>query len=118
MATKPKRGFIRIHAELCKGCYLCQSVCPLDLISVSETLNQKGYYPAFYKEERLEIESRKCKGCALCVHYCPRDVLHLSEERNHKGYAVAAVHDAGDCTGCRLCEISCPDLAIYVAEGP
>lgn len=71
MATKSKRGFIKIHAELCKGCYLCQSVCPLNLISVSETLNQKGYYPAHYKEEHIEIEPRKCKGCALCAIVCP-----------------------------------------------
>jgi len=36
MASKQKKGFIKIDEELCKGCYLCQSVCPMNLISVSE----------------------------------------------------------------------------------
>ncbi|GAG02953.1 MAG: 4Fe-4S dicluster domain-containing protein [Desulfobacteraceae bacterium] len=71
MATKLKRGFIKIEAELCKGCYLCTSVCPLNLISVSDSLNQKGYYPAQYNEKGIEIENHLCKGCALCAIICP-----------------------------------------------
>jgi 2-oxoglutarate ferredoxin oxidoreductase subunit delta len=71
MATKQKQGFIRIDSELCKGCYLCESVCPLGLISVSDKLNQKGYYPAYYREQDMEIEEHQCKGCALCAVVCP-----------------------------------------------
>jgi 2-oxoglutarate ferredoxin oxidoreductase subunit delta len=71
MAQRSRRGFIRIDKELCKGCYLCESVCPLDLISVSDTLNQKGYYPAQYSEEGKTIEEHQCKGCALCAVMCP-----------------------------------------------
>jgi 2-oxoglutarate ferredoxin oxidoreductase subunit delta len=71
MVAKPKRGFIRIDGELCKGCYLCQSVCPMDLISVSEDLNQKGYHPAQYSEAGLDIEDHRCTGCALCAVVCP-----------------------------------------------
>jgi 2-oxoglutarate ferredoxin oxidoreductase subunit delta len=65
------RGFIRIDTELCKGCYLCRSVCPHDLISVCDRLNQKGYYPAKYSEEEIEIEEHVCNGCALCAIVCP-----------------------------------------------
>jgi len=71
MATKSKRGFIKIDIELCKGCYLCKSVCPLNLISVSDKLNQNGYHPAQYIEEGMEIENHACKGCALCAIVCP-----------------------------------------------
>ncbi len=71
MAQRLRRGFIRIDKELCKGCYLCESVCPLGLISVSDTLNQKGYYPAQYSEEDKAIEEHRCKGCALCAIMCP-----------------------------------------------
>lgn len=71
MVAKTKRGFIIIDMELCKGCYLCESVCPLGLISVSDTLNQKGYYPAQYREEGKAIEEHQCKGCALCAIVCP-----------------------------------------------
>jgi len=71
MVAKPKKGFITIDEELCKGCYLCRSVCPMDLISVSDTLNQKGYHPAQYSEAELEIEHHRCTGCALCALVCP-----------------------------------------------
>jgi 2-oxoglutarate ferredoxin oxidoreductase subunit delta len=72
MVAKPtRRGFITIDEELCKGCYLCQSVCPMDLISVSDRLNQKGYHPAQYNEARLDLEDHRCTGCALCALVCP-----------------------------------------------
>ena len=71
MASKPKIGFIKIDEELCKGCYLCQSVCPMNLISVSEKLNQKGYHPVVYNEVEMELEKHQCKGCALCALVCP-----------------------------------------------
>ena len=72
MATKStKRCLIKIDRELCKGCYLCKLACPLDLINVSDKLNQKGYYPAQYSEEDLEINKHKCKGCTLCAIVCP-----------------------------------------------
>ncbi|MFW6147878.1 MAG: 4Fe-4S dicluster domain-containing protein [Thermodesulfobacteriota bacterium] len=71
MGVRSKRGFITIDGELCKGCYLCRSVCPMDLISISDKLNQKGYYPAQYAEADLEIEHHRCTGCALCAIVCP-----------------------------------------------
>jgi len=71
MVTKSKRGFIRIDTEQCKGCYLCESVCPLGLISVSDKVNQRGYYPAYYSEEGKAVEEHQCKGCALCAIVCP-----------------------------------------------
>ncbi|MBW1689256.1 MAG: 4Fe-4S ferredoxin [Deltaproteobacteria bacterium] len=77
MATKSKRGSIRIDRELCKGCYLCESVCPLGLISVSDTLNQKGYYPVHYSEEDIPIEGHQCKACALCAIVCPDIVIEV-----------------------------------------
>jgi len=80
MATKSKKGFIKIDVELCKGCYLCKSVCPNDLISVSERLNQKGYYPASYDEEGVEIEKHVCKGCALCAIVCPDVAIEVYRE--------------------------------------
>ena len=82
MATKSKRGFIKIEAELCKGCYLCKSVCPFKLISISDCLNQKRYYPAQYHEENREIESHVCKGCALCTQMCPTKAIKLIIDNN------------------------------------
>jgi len=39
MTKKTKKGKITIDRELCKGCYLCISVCPSHLIAVSDKLN-------------------------------------------------------------------------------
>jgi len=80
MAAKSKRGFIKIEAELCKGCYLCKSVCPHDLIFVSDRLNQKAYYPAIYSEEGIGIEKHVCRGCALCAIVCPDIAIEVYRE--------------------------------------
>lgn len=71
MAKKTKKGRITIDRELCKGCYLCASVCPNHLIEVSDKLNQKGYYPAEFKETDEKEENHKCTGCAICATICP-----------------------------------------------
>jgi len=55
-------------------------VCPFELISISESLNQKGYYPAQYNEEGIEIESHVCKGCALCAIVCPDIAIEVYRE--------------------------------------
>jgi len=80
MVSKSKRGSIKIDGELCKGCYLCTSVCPQGLISISEKLNQKGYYPAEYSEAGTDIESHQCKGCALCAIVCPDIAIEVYRE--------------------------------------
>ena len=71
MVKKTKTGKITIDRELCKGCYLCISVCPDQLISISDKLNQKGYYPAEFIETDKNEEDRKCTGCTSCAVICP-----------------------------------------------
>jgi len=71
MAKKRKNGKINIERDLCKGCYLCISVCPNDLIVISEKLNQKGYYPAEFIQADDGKNGHKCTGCAMCAIICP-----------------------------------------------
>ncbi len=57
---------ITINTERCKGCGLCVSACPLDiLILSSEAINKKGYSPAKC------IDMDRCSGCASCAIMCP-----------------------------------------------
>jgi 2-oxoglutarate ferredoxin oxidoreductase subunit delta len=71
MPKEIKRGSITIDRELCKGCYLCVSVCPNHLIAASDELNQKGYYPAQFSQTNDDRKEGKCTGCATCAIVCP-----------------------------------------------
>lgn len=56
---------IIIDEEKCKGCRLCLSVCPKNLITMSQRLNSKGYYPAG------QVKEEECTACGLCYLICP-----------------------------------------------
>ena len=60
-------NYIEIDAERCKGCYLCITACPHDLIEKSDQLNRAGCYPACPKE----LAQCKCTACGLCWQMCP-----------------------------------------------
>ena len=56
--------------ELCKGCELCTTVCPVKIIVMDRTkINVKGYNPA------TVTDMDKCIGCANCATICPDVVI-------------------------------------------
>ncbi|MGD9678042.1 MAG: ferredoxin family protein [Vulcanibacillus sp.] len=57
--------------ELCKGCGLCLSVCPKNIIILADNLNDKGYRPA------TVIEQDKCISCLACGIICPDAVITI-----------------------------------------
>lgn len=57
-------GKIIIDKERCKGCTLCVTVCPNNVISISEKANSKGYFPS-------QSTGANCTGCANCAVVCP-----------------------------------------------
>jgi 2-oxoglutarate ferredoxin oxidoreductase subunit delta len=60
------KGRILVDEEKCKGCELCTTVCPYELIHMADHYNAKGYRPA----ELVDPEGR-CTGCTLCAMICP-----------------------------------------------
>ena len=68
-------GRIVIDAERCKGCELCRSACPQDVIKLADDLNSKGYRPAV-----LLDPEHKCTGCALCAVVCPDACITVYRE--------------------------------------
>ncbi len=61
------RGTVYINHERCKGCTLCTTVCPQNVLFMDEDrLNGKGYHPA-----HLVDPEGKCTGCAICAVICP-----------------------------------------------
>ncbi len=67
---RPKRGFkmakIDVDNSFCKGCGLCASSCPKNIIELDmQRINEKGYHPAHC------IDDTRCIGCAMCATMCP-----------------------------------------------
>lgn len=61
---------VTFNTDICKGCGLCVTACPKNLIRMSkEILNIKGHHPA----EITDQES--CIACAFCATMCPDCVI-------------------------------------------
>ncbi len=57
---------VTFDEERCKGCRLCTSVCPKNIVVIKEDiLNSRGYHPAGV------TDMEKCIGCAFCAVMCP-----------------------------------------------
>jgi len=78
MAKKKTKGYVMIDPELCKGCYLCVSVCPRKTLGISRMINQKGYYPAEFQGG--EEGEKQCTGCANCAIICPDIAIEVYRE--------------------------------------
>lgn len=59
-------GAVEVNKERCKGCNLCVTACPSDVLALhSKKVNDKGYHYAYM------INPDKCIGCASCGYVCP-----------------------------------------------
>ena len=63
------RGSIVVNVERCKGCEICLTACPLDVIAISKEVNGKGYHYA------LIVKPDECTGCMNCAIVCPDGVI-------------------------------------------
>lgn len=63
-------GELIIDIESCKGCSLCVDACPKEAITLSDTINSKGYHYA------IKI-NQTCTGCADCAMVCPDAVISV-----------------------------------------
>ena len=69
-----KKFQVVIDRERCKGCELCRSFCPKQLIEMDTQVNAKGYCPA--KMTRNE----ECVGCTSCALVCPDCAIEIFAE--------------------------------------
>ena len=68
---------IVIDKNRCKGCGLCTTVCPFDLIHIADFFNAKGYRPA----EHIDPPPTQCTGCANCAAMCPDSAITVYRTR-------------------------------------
>ena len=69
------KGTIVVDRERCKGCGVCVSVCPCEVLALSAEVNGKGYPVA--RSARLYA----CTGCASCAVICPDSVITVYRQK-------------------------------------
>ena len=69
------RGTIVIDEKRCKGCELCTTVCPKDLLRMADSFGARGYRPAV-----LDDPNSTCTGCLLCSTVCPDAAITVYRE--------------------------------------
>jgi 2-oxoglutarate ferredoxin oxidoreductase subunit delta len=70
----PVKGWIEVDERYCKGCDLCVSVCPQEILTLDlERLTPKGYHPA-------QLVADGCTGCGICAVICPESALTVFRE--------------------------------------
>lgn len=69
-----KKVSIEIDKELCTGCGFCINFCPVDVLDVSDEMNQYGnYYPEV-------VDKDECIVCRRCELYCPDFAISVEED--------------------------------------
>ncbi|HDP79566.1 MAG TPA: 4Fe-4S dicluster domain-containing protein [Spirochaetes bacterium] len=66
-------AYITIDRDRCKGCYFCVEFCPKKIITVSETHNRLGYFPAEFDMKNED----KCTRCKTCAVMCPDTAIEV-----------------------------------------
>ena len=75
------KGRIIIDIDRCKGCALCTTYCPVNILELDNTkTNAKGYTPL------MTNDPDKCIACGFCAIMCPDSVItverFLKEDNN------------------------------------
>ena len=74
----PLKGWIEVNEDHCKGCELCVTACPQDVLSLDmERFTPKGYHP-------VHLHADGCTGCAICAVVCPDAALTVFREPKKK----------------------------------
>jgi 2-oxoglutarate ferredoxin oxidoreductase subunit delta len=63
-----------IDTDKCKGCGLCLTVCPKNVLEMSNRVSPKGYFPAY------QARPKDCIFCAVCCTMCPDVAIAITEQ--------------------------------------
>ncbi len=65
------KGAIEVDIEKCKGCGVCITACPTNVIQLAKQVNGKGYNYAYMENPEA------CNGCTNCAVVCPDTVIEV-----------------------------------------
>ena len=78
------KGMVIVDEDRCKGCGLCVSVCPANILQLAEDrFNTKGYRPVEV------IDPEACTGCGICATICPDVVFTVYRRKRQREKAAA-----------------------------
>ena len=97
----PKKGYVEIDIEACKGCNLCVLNCPTECLALNTS--DTNSYSLFYA---YVVDQDECIACLNCAVICPdaaitvyREVKQPAKEemaeRSEKGVESAAEGGGG-----------------------
>ncbi len=69
------KGTIVVDKERCKGCGVCVSACPVDVLALATEVNSKGYTFA------IMANPDACIGCASCGVICPDSCITVYRQK-------------------------------------
>jgi 2-oxoglutarate ferredoxin oxidoreductase subunit delta len=70
----PLKGRIKVNEVYCKGCELCITACPQQVLGLAtDRITAKGYHPA-------TLIAEGCTGCAVCSVVCPEAAITVFRE--------------------------------------
>ncbi|MBR6759600.1 MAG: 4Fe-4S binding protein [Alistipes sp.] len=69
------KGHVVVNKELCKGCAVCVSACPCNVLALSKEVNGKGYNYA------MMLNPDACTGCASCGIICPDSCIVVYRQK-------------------------------------
>lgn len=72
------KGAIVVDTERCKGCDVCVSNCPFDVLRLSKDVNTKGYTYSYM------LNPDNCTGCASCGYVCPDGCIQVYRVKEEK----------------------------------
>jgi len=68
------KGKLSFEVDRCKGCELCTTVCPVNILEMDKTtVNKKGYHPA------TVTDMDKCVACTNCALICPDVIIKVEK---------------------------------------
>ena len=65
---------IEINSVWCKGCYICVSVCPRDVLDIDRTAWTGSVHPVYVRQ------IGRCTACRNCEVFCPDLAIEVQED--------------------------------------
>ena len=65
---------LKFRSEYCKGCELCVTACPKNVLAIGNEIGAKGYRTV------VAVAPEQCIGCTSCALVCPDCVIEIFRE--------------------------------------